>query len=187
MRASSALGIGGAAIFCSFNPALRTGLIRVRSGQESRTAPDRELEERVYSYVPGEPKVRHLSTRLTQNHRPEPSFVAPSRLRMRTGDWSPRNLPSWMSVALCAERQAAAVSVLLPFLRLGILALNGPKPRRSDLLGTLGCSSRHIGLTKQNEVLSQLAKHRCRGSGLQSRPHRSRHCREHHVDGEFVG
>jgi NAD(P)-dependent dehydrogenase (short-subunit alcohol dehydrogenase family) len=30
---------------------LRTGLIRVHSGQESRTAPDRELEERVYSYV----------------------------------------------------------------------------------------------------------------------------------------
>ena len=58
MRASSALGIGGAAIFCSFNPALRTGLIRVHSGQESRTAPDSELEERVYSYVPGEPKVR---------------------------------------------------------------------------------------------------------------------------------
>ena len=52
MRASSALGIGGAAIFfCSFNPALRTGLIRVHSGQESRTAPDRELEDRVYSYV----------------------------------------------------------------------------------------------------------------------------------------
>ena len=44
------------------------------------------LEERVYSYVPGEPKVRHLSTRLTQNHSPQPSFVAPSRLRMRTGD-----------------------------------------------------------------------------------------------------
>jgi NAD(P)-dependent dehydrogenase (short-subunit alcohol dehydrogenase family) len=36
---------------CSFNPALRTGLIRVHSGQESRTAPDRELEERVNSYV----------------------------------------------------------------------------------------------------------------------------------------
>ena len=86
MRASSALGIGGAAIFCSFNPALRTGLIRVHSGQESRTASDSELEERVYSYVPGEPKVRHLSTRLTQNHSPEPSLVAPSRLRMRTGD-----------------------------------------------------------------------------------------------------
>jgi hypothetical protein len=65
VRASSALGIGGAAIFCSFNPALRTGLIRVHSGQESRTAPDSELEERVYSYVPGEPKVRHLSTLAT--------------------------------------------------------------------------------------------------------------------------
>ena len=59
MRASSALGIGGAAIFCSFNPALRTELIRVHSGQESRTAP---VSERVYSYVPGEPRVRHLST-----------------------------------------------------------------------------------------------------------------------------
>ena len=57
MRASSALGIGGAAIFCSFNPALRTGLIRVHSGQESRTAPDRELEAPFYSYVAGEPKV----------------------------------------------------------------------------------------------------------------------------------
>jgi hypothetical protein len=39
---------------------LRTGLIRVHSGQESRTAPDSELEQRVYSYVVGEPKVRHL-------------------------------------------------------------------------------------------------------------------------------
>ena len=33
----------------SFSPALRVGLIGVHSGQESRTAPDRELEERVYS------------------------------------------------------------------------------------------------------------------------------------------
>src|SRR5579862_9121646 len=32
------------------------------------------------------PKVRLLSTRLTQNHSPEPSFVAPNRLRMPTGD-----------------------------------------------------------------------------------------------------
>jgi hypothetical protein len=62
VRASSALGIGGAAIFCSFNPALRTGSIRIHSGQESRTAPD---SDRVYSYVPGEPKVRHLATLAT--------------------------------------------------------------------------------------------------------------------------
>jgi len=49
VRASSALGIGGAAIFCSFSRALLTELIRVHSGQESRTAPDPELEKRVYS------------------------------------------------------------------------------------------------------------------------------------------
>ena len=30
---------------------MRTGFIRVHSGQESRTAPDRALEERAYSYV----------------------------------------------------------------------------------------------------------------------------------------
>src|SRR5579864_8729733 len=80
------MGIGGTAILCSINPALRTERIRRHSGQESRTAPDSELEKRVYSYVPGEPKVRHLYTRLTQNHSLEHSFVAPSRLRMRRGD-----------------------------------------------------------------------------------------------------
>ena len=54
MRASSALSIGGAAIVGSSSLALRTGLIRVQSGQESRIAPDRELEKRVCSYVAGE-------------------------------------------------------------------------------------------------------------------------------------
>ena len=49
-----------------------------------------------------------------------------------------------------------------------VLALNDPKPPRSDLLSTLGCRSRHVRLTKQHEVLSHLANHRCRGSGLQS-------------------
>ena len=37
---SSELSIGGAAISCSFSPALRTGLIRIRSSQESRNAPE---------------------------------------------------------------------------------------------------------------------------------------------------
>jgi len=60
VRASRALSTEGADIFGSFNPGLRTGLIRVQSFQESRTAPYRELEKRVYSYVVGEPKVRHL-------------------------------------------------------------------------------------------------------------------------------
>jgi len=125
VRASSALGIGGVAIFCSFNPALRTGLIRVHSGQESRTAPDSELEERVYSYVAGEPKGRHLSPRLTQNHSPEPNFVASSRLRMRTGDLSLvcQKFPGAVLELLCVQRQAAAVCVFLRFLGLGVFAV----------------------------------------------------------------
>lgn len=46
--------------FFPFNPALRTGLIRVHSGQESRTAPDSELEERVYSHVASDISLRGL-------------------------------------------------------------------------------------------------------------------------------
>jgi len=124
VRASSALGIGGAAILCSFNPALRTELIRVHSGQESRTAPDSELEKRVYSYVPGEPKVRHLSTRLTQNHSPEPSFVASSRLRMRTGDLRlvTQKSPAVVVLALMRIVPDCCCRMFLRFFRLGILA-----------------------------------------------------------------
>ena len=44
-------------------------------------------------------------------------------LERRTGDLvQARNLPLWMPLALCVERQAAAVGVLLSFFRLSVLA-----------------------------------------------------------------
>ena len=44
-------------------------LIRGRTNQESRTAPDRELEKRVSCYVAVNPKVRHLSSAKASLHR----------------------------------------------------------------------------------------------------------------------
>ena len=98
MRTSSALGIGGAAIFCSFNPALRTALIRVHSGQESRTAADSELDEEVYSYVPGEPRFDISLRGLHKIIAPEPGFVAPSRLRAPS-------TPAFFAIALSLRRK----------------------------------------------------------------------------------
>lgn len=42
---------------------------------DRQTNADREVEERVHSYVAGEPQVQHLPTQ-TQNHSSEPRFVA---------------------------------------------------------------------------------------------------------------
>ena len=86
MRASSALSIGGAAIVGSSSLALRTGVIRVQSRQESRTAPDRELEKRVHSYVAGEhPRTGFVrTTRAVHNEQTEATraVLNPKRHRM---------------------------------------------------------------------------------------------------------